>query len=121
VKDRSFMKIPLVIASCIAMKIAVSRVIFIGVTFFLQQSGPSQVTDFPSDFKFGAASSAYQIEGAWNEDGKSPSIWDAELHAHPEMIADGSNADVGADSYHFYGKDIEALKQVGVRLNLTFK
>jgi len=81
----------------------------------------AEVVEFPESFKFGAASSAYQIEGAWNEDGKSPSIWDAELHAHPEMTADGSNADVAADSYHLYGKDIVALKQVGVRLNLTFK
>ena len=71
--------------------------------------------DFPENFMFGAASAAYQIEGAWNLDGKSLSIWDSFTHNRPEMILDKSNGDVSSDSYHFYREDIEALKQVGVR------
>lgn len=69
---------------------------------------------FPKDFSFGASTAAYQIEGGWQDDGKGPSIWDTITHNHPELIADHSTADVGADSYHFYKKDVAALKQVGV-------
>jgi hypothetical protein len=69
---------------------------------------------FPKDFSFGASTAAYQIEGGWNADGKVPSIWDSITHFHKEMIVDHKNADVGPDSYHFYMKDIEALKFVGV-------
>lgn len=69
---------------------------------------------FPKTFSFGAATAAYQIEGGFDLDGKGPSIWDTMTHNHPEMIADHSTADVGPDSYHFYKKDVEALKLVGV-------
>ena len=71
--------------------------------------------NFPASFSFGASTAAYQIEGGWKEDGKGPSIWDTITHSHPELIADHTTADVGADSYHFYKKDVEALKHVGVR------
>lgn len=69
---------------------------------------------FPDDFAFGAATAAFQIEGAWNEDGKGPSIWDQLTHFNPEKIADRSNADVGPNSYHLYEADINALKETGV-------
>lgn len=70
---------------------------------------------FPNDFAFGAATAAFQIEGAWNEDGKGPSIWDQLVHDHPDTIADRSNADVGPNSYHLYEADIRALKETGVK------
>lgn len=77
--------------------------------------------EFSRKFKFGAASAAYQIEGAWDVDGKSPSIWDDFTHDHPELIADRSSGDVSADSYHLFMDDIAALKQIGVeKLNFYF-
>ena len=69
---------------------------------------------FPDHFLFGAATSAYQIEGGWNEDGKSESIWDAFTHNHLELIADRSNADVGPNSYHLFEQDVDALNEMGV-------
>lgn len=74
---------------------------------------------FPTNFLIGTSSSAYQIEGGWNEDGKSPSIWDDFVHLHPQSTADNSTADVGPDSYHRYKEDIEALKLVGVSLTIS--
>ena len=48
---------------------------------------------FPKDFLWGTATSSYQVEGAWNTDGKGESIWDQAAHT-PGKIRDGSNADV---------------------------
>lgn len=73
--------------------------------------------DFPDDFKFGVSTSAYQIEGGWNADGKSPSTWDTFVHDHPELIADGSNVDEGSDSYHLFKDDVDAVNHVGVNKN----
>lgn len=69
---------------------------------------------FPDDFVFGAATAAFQIEGGWNASGKGPSIWDQFTHDHPELIADGQNADDGPDSYHFFEEDLKAVKSLGV-------
>lgn len=69
---------------------------------------------FPDDFKFGAATSAMQVEGAWNVDGRGPSIWDTLTHKHPEKIVDGRNTNDTADSYYFYEDDIKAAKSLGV-------
>ncbi|NP_001127755.1 dhurrinase-like B-glucosidase [Zea mays] len=69
---------------------------------------------FPPSFIFGAATSAYQIEGAWNEGGKGPSTWDDFCHKYPEWIADGSTGDVGANSYYLYREDVRLLKEMGM-------
>lgn len=76
------------------------------------------ILKFPEYFKFGSASSAYQIEGAWNIDGKSPSIWDTYVHDNPHLIENASTGDIAADSYQFYKKDVAALKSVGVSKTL---
>ncbi|KAK4285544.1 hypothetical protein QN277_002231 [Acacia crassicarpa] len=70
-------------------------------------------SSFPVDFLFGTASSAYQYEGAVNEGGRGPSIWDTFTHKFPEMIADHSNGDVADDSYHHYKADVALMKDVG--------
>lgn len=82
--------------------------------FEVHEEIQSNEVKFPKDFLFGAGSSAYQVEGGWNEDGKSESVWDKLVHEHPEMISDHTNGDISADSYHMYEKDVQALKSVGV-------
>lgn len=69
---------------------------------------------FPPEFPFGASTAAYQIEGAWNTDGKGPSIWDQYTHDHPERITDRQNCDVGPDSYHLFEEDVKAVKNLSV-------
>lgn len=56
----------------------------------------------------------FLIPGAWNEDGKSPNIWDTFIHKNPEKIKNRDNADVACDSYHKYEEDIELLNSLGV-------
>uniref|UniRef100_A0A182PT45 Uncharacterized protein n=1 Tax=Anopheles epiroticus TaxID=199890 RepID=A0A182PT45_9DIPT len=68
---------------------------------------------FPAEFLFGAATAAYQIEGAWNADGKGPSVWDTLTHNHPELVVDAATGDVAANSYALYKRDVEALETVG--------
>ncbi len=68
---------------------------------------------FPAGFRFGAATSAFQIEGAWLDDGKALSVWDN--LAHMNFTADGRAPDVGADSYHRYKEDIAMLQRGGIK------
>jgi beta-glucosidase len=69
---------------------------------------------FTDDFLFGAASSAYQIEGAWNEDGKGESIWDRFAHT-PGKIKNGDTGDVACDFYHRYKDDVALMKELGLQ------
>ncbi|XP_060525275.1 myrosinase 1-like [Cylas formicarius] len=69
---------------------------------------------FPTHFKFGAATAAYSIEGAWNLDGKGSSFWDNITHEFPNVIVDGKNGDVACDSYHRYTEDIPLFADIGL-------
>ncbi|QIP83120.1 beta-glucosidase [Streptomyces sp. Tu 2975] len=66
----------------------------------------------PQDFVWGTATSAYQIEGAVAEDGRSPSIWDTFSHT-PGKIAGDDHGDVACDHYHRWREDIALMKQLG--------
>ncbi|XP_063982727.1 uncharacterized protein LOC135165394 [Diachasmimorpha longicaudata] len=68
----------------------------------------------PEGLSIGAATSAYQIEGAWNVSDKSESIWDRRTHTNPSHYNGGDNGDVAADSYHKYKEDVQILKNIGV-------
>jgi beta-glucosidase len=72
----------------------------------------SAARQFPDGFYWGTATSAYQIEGAWKEDGKGPSIWDTYAHT-PGNIRDGSTGDVANDHYHRYKEDVALMKDIG--------
>lgn len=67
---------------------------------------------FPKNFLWGAASAAYQIEGAYNEDGKVPGIWDALSEGH---VKHGENGNIACDHYHRYKEDVALLKKLGVK------
>ncbi|XP_050305731.1 myrosinase 1-like isoform X2 [Anthonomus grandis grandis] len=69
---------------------------------------------FPKNFKLGAATAAYQIEGGWNEDGKGVHMWDWYTHTFPEKIKFNYTADVACDSYHKWEEDVKLLKNLGV-------
>jgi len=68
---------------------------------------------FPHDFKWGAATSAFQIEGALDVDGRGPSIWDV-FQSNPKNIIDQSTAAVAADSYRRYKDDVALLSGAGL-------
>lgn len=69
--------------------------------------------NLPDSFEFGAATSAFQIEGAWDADGKGPSIWDTFGHT-PGKVLDDIPGDVACDHYHRYPEDIEIMKWLGL-------
>ena len=69
---------------------------------------------FPKDFLWGAATSSYQIEGAANEDGRGPSIWDTFCKT-PGKVAKGDTGDVANDHYHRYPEDIAIMKDLGLQ------
>ncbi len=68
---------------------------------------------FPENFTWGAIASAYQIEGAWNEDGKGVSIWDR-FSSLPDRILNGDNGKIAADHYHRMPEDVLLMKEIGL-------
>ncbi|MEO7001068.1 MAG: GH1 family beta-glucosidase, partial [Ktedonobacterales bacterium] len=82
------------------------------------QTHPATTTtetySFPTGFLWGAATSAYQIEGAAREDGRGESIWDRFSHTLGKIV-DGSNGDVADDHYHRWQDDLDLMQSLGVR------
>lgn len=85
---------------------------------------------FPPNFAWGAASSAYQIEGGWDADGKGPSNWDAYCHQHvppggtvqalgvtasPGNVFQNQTGDVACDHYHRFREDVAIMKDMGLK------
>ncbi|XP_028139019.1 myrosinase 1-like [Diabrotica virgifera virgifera] len=80
---------------------------------YLRFSDAKNNGTFPANFLFGVATSSFQIEGAWNEDGKGESMWDNFSHRVPSPIKNGDTADVACDSYHKYKEDVKLVADLG--------
>jgi beta-glucosidase len=78
------------------------------------RAGGRLAAGFPNNFLWGTATSAYQIEGAVNEDARGPSIWDRFIHGGGKIL-DRSNADVANDHYHRYKEDVQLIRKLGVK------
>ena len=74
--------------------------------------GSSRDILFPPDFQFGAATSAYQVEGAWQADGKGMSVLD--FYTNQVGIAGGATGNIAIDQYRRFGEDIDHLRRLGV-------
>src|SRR5436305_12482084 len=69
--------------------------------------------EFPADFLWGSATSAYQIEGSPLADGAGPSIWQRFCHT-PNLVRDGDTGDVACDHYRRYHEDIALMRSLGM-------
>src|SRR5713226_221531 len=78
---------------------------------FLDAPTPFAPFQFPKDFLWGAATASYQIEGAWNEDGKGESVWDR-FSRTPGKIKMNDTGDVACDFYHRYAGDIALMSDL---------
>jgi beta-glucosidase len=76
--------------------------------------GSRNAGGFPSGFVWGTATSSYQVEGAVNEDGRGPSIWDVFSHTAGK-IEDGSNGDRANEHYYRYKEDIRLMRELGCK------
>ncbi|XP_057327909.1 myrosinase 1-like [Microplitis mediator] len=100
-----------------------SSISFLARKLVTNRSENVKVDKFPDDFIFGVGTSAYQSEGAWNVSNKGESIWDKMTHEQPSTVADGTNADVAANSYYLYKTDVDLVKQLGAnsyRISLSW-
>jgi beta-glucosidase len=78
-----------------------------------QAPAPDAEPRLPADFLLGAATAAYQIEGAVDTDGRGPSIWDTYSRT-PGMVVDGHTGDVACDHYHRYAEDVALMADLGL-------
>lgn len=69
-------------------------------------------TVFPKDFLWGAATASAQIEGGWDEDGRTPSIWDV---APKNKIKDSADCHTACDHYHHWREDVSIMKELGLK------
>src|SRR3954454_1284072 len=77
-------------------------------------SGPAGLPRLPDGFVFGTSTASYQIEGAVQEDGRGPSIWDT-FCAEPGRIQDASSGAVACDHYHRHSEDVALMARLGVQ------
>jgi beta-glucosidase len=91
------------------------QIILICFVFNCSSKKDSKMQDitFPEGFVWGVATSAYQVEGAYQEDGKGPSVWDT--YTNKYNIANGETGNVAIDEYHRYKEDVAMLKMMGVK------
>ena len=83
----------------------------------VEAEAPMQTTqgrEFPKGFLWGSATASYQVEGAVNEDGRGPSIWDT-FSRTPGKTVEGATGDVADDHYHRYKEDVQLMKSLGVK------
>ena len=74
---------------------------------------PDPIDSLPATFRWGVATSSYQIEGAVDEDGRTPSIWDTYCRV-PDAVHKGDNGDIACDHYHRMPQDVQLIKSLGV-------
>ncbi len=74
----------------------------------------TETIDFPDGFLWGAATSAYQIEGSPLADGAGPSIWQRFVHT-PGLVHNGDTGDLACDHYRRYGDDVALMGELGLR------
>ncbi|CAN5647975.1 GH1 family beta-glucosidase [soil metagenome] len=74
---------------------------------------PTDLPRLPAGFRFGASTASYQIEGAVEEDGRGPSVWDT-FCARPGTVVDGSSGAVACDHYHRYPEDVALMRGLGL-------
>ncbi|CAN5365848.1 GH1 family beta-glucosidase [soil metagenome] len=84
------------------------------MTQLFETQEATAVRAFPSTFLFGAATAAYQIEGAAHEDGRTDSIWDTFCRV-PGAVVNGDNGDVACDHYHRYREDVALMADLGLQ------
>src|ERR1700693_1637063 len=83
---------------------------------FAETAHPFAPYQFSKDFFWGSATASYQIEGAWNVDGKGESIWDRFSHT-VGLVKGADTGDVACDSYHRYKEDVEIAKKLNLKSN----
>jgi beta-glucosidase len=71
------------------------------------------MNEFPEGFRWGAATAAYQIEGAAADDGRGPSIWDTFART-PDRVYAGHTGDVACDHYHRYPEDVAIMRDLSI-------
>jgi 6-phospho-beta-glucosidase len=69
---------------------------------------------FPDGFLWGSASAAYQVEGAWDQDGKGPSVWD-HFTKIPGKTYKNTNGDIAVDHYHRYKEDVALMAEMSLK------
>jgi len=79
-----------------------------------KEGGIMEQRQFPEGFAWGAATASYQIEGAWDEDGRGETIWDRYCQV-PGNVLNGDDGKIACDHYHRYKEDVALMKRMGIK------